>query len=89
MSIYSLYGTQIQFEISDNAANAYNRAIDAFKIMPPEVDLKDRQIHVDHEALAAYNAIADIMNILINLNEGPLTYTEDKDEFTTDYLIKK
>ncbi len=94
-SVYSWMGTRIHLVLEDDLATAYNRAQVAFF----EAQNRYQRVHgstwTGKEPLDfywqegdgdAYNKIASVINLLIEVNGGTLDIQEE--ETTSDYLIK-
>lgn len=90
-SIYSFYGSQLHLILDDEVAERYNRVAVAFA----NVDAKSVQANptnliwlegVDDDDMTAWNAIADLINKLIEINGGSLDIPEE--EMPYNYLVK-
>ena len=94
-SYYSWSGTRIHLLLEDDLADAYNRAHKKFsesqifheetwgtKWTPDQLLLMNWTDEEDK----AWHAIADVINLLVKINGGSLSITEE--ETTSDYLIK-
>lgn len=96
-SAYSMYGSRIHLVLRDEVADAYNRALDAF--LKAQDDHKERTgvqwnpkidptIVIDwtEEEQAAFNGMARIINVIVEVNGEGLDIPEE--EITSDYLVK-
>ena len=94
-SYYSMFGSPLQLLLEDDIANGYNRALKAFfdaqknhKELHGVPWTPDQPIWVqtNDEDQAAHDAIARLMNLLIEINGGALELPEE--QMTDDYLVK-
>lgn len=93
--IYSVYGSDIHLMLEESLADAHNRFIDEFfkaqkihmeeygRPWQPEEHL---QILCTKEDNDAYNAVARVINSLIDINGGALDLTEE--QMPSSYLLK-
>lgn len=94
-SAYSWCGSRLHFVLEDDVAAAYNRYQQAF--LQGQLDHEDRTgspwtpndplaIGCTDEETAAYNSIADLINLLVDINGGSIHITNQ--ECTSDFLVK-
>jgi len=95
-SAYSLYGSRIHLVLNDDVADAYNRANDAWLKAQKDHEIrtgskwnpKNESLLIDwtDAEQKAFNGIARIMNLIIEVNGEGLDIPEE--EITSDYLVK-
>ena len=94
-STYSWMGSQLHLVFEDDIANAYNRAQDAFIEAQREYRERTGQEWTGRESLlmnwtqeeqSAWNNVAKIVNLLVDINGGSLAIMEE--DITSDYLVK-
>ena len=90
-STYSFYGSQLHLILEDEVAERYNRVSEALA----NVDAKAIQANpdnpfwlsgIDDADMAAWNAIAELINKLIEINGGSLDIPEE--EMPYNHLVK-
>lgn len=90
-STYSFYGSQLHLILEDEVAERYNRVSEALA----NVDAKAIQANPDNQFwlsgidgadMAAWNAIAELINKLIEINGGSLDIPEE--EMPYNHLVK-
>ena len=90
-STYSFYGSQLHLILEDEVAERYNRVSEALA----NVDTKAIQANpdnwfwlsgIDDADMAAWNAIAELINKLIEINGGSLDIPEE--EMPYNHLVK-
>ena len=88
-SAYSWCGTRLHFVLEDDFADAHNRAQDAFH--KAQIDFKDiigrpwwpgERIEMDwtDEEMNAFNKVADVINLLIEINGGSFRHPKRRDD---------
>lgn len=94
-STYSWMGSPLHLVFEDDIANAYNRAQDAFKEAQREYKARTGSEWTGHEPIlmnwtpeeqSAWNNVAALVNLLIEINGGSLDIKEE--DCTSDYLVK-
>ena len=81
-SIWSFYGSKLHLVLDDEVAERYNRVSKAFANVDAEALQKNPEgcfwlEGVDNKDLEAWNAIADLINKLIEINGGSLDIPEE------------
>lgn len=90
-SVWSFYGSQLHLVLDDEVAERYNRVSKAFANVDDEALQNNPEGYfrlegVDNKDLESYNAIADIINKLIEINGGSLAIPEE--DMLYDCLVK-
>ena len=94
-SVYSWMGTRIHLVLEDDFAANFNRAQNAFfeaqhyhKAVygTPWEPLEPLMIDWTTKEQSAWNKLAELINLLIEMNGGSLNIQES--EITSDYLVK-
>lgn len=94
-SAYSFYGSRLHLILEDDVAEGYNRNAKAF--YDAQINHKERTgtkwnpleplwMVTNDADQKAYDDVARLMNLLIEINGGSLEITEE--EMTSDYLVK-
>lgn len=94
-SIYSFYGSRLHLILEDDIADAYNRRLQQFR--DAQIRHKERTgsqwnptepilMENDPEAQKAYDDVARVINLLVEINGGGLELTQE--EMSEDRLVK-
>lgn len=95
-SYYSYYGSRLHLILEDEIADGFNRFLKSFY----QAQSRHNEVHgqrwdPDNEALsirtndkdkAAYDAVGEVIKLLVKINGGGLDIPEE--ELTSDYLVK-
>lgn len=95
-SVYSWMGSRLHLVLEDDIAKAYNQAVDTLrKARVDHVKLHRREFNPFEDLISikwteeqrkAWNDIAQLINLLVEINGGALDVKEE--EVTSDYLVK-
>ncbi len=94
-SAYSWMGSRLHLVLEDDVADTWNQAQDAFFAAQKRHEAvhgtkwtgdEPLEIYWSNDSAEIWNKIADLINLLIEMNGGELDILEE--EITSDYLIK-